>query len=83
MPVMNTDAVLWYNVGLFGEFGYGVPNPSDDVGSLNPNIIDCVNLIGRNLFNIMHHEDVDMRTPPSINTFRIAPPGVHFSLPAE
>jgi len=68
--VTNTDAVLWYNVGIFGQIGYGVPNPSDDVGSLNPNIIDLVNVIGRNLFNIMHHEDVDLRIPPSINTLR-------------
>ena len=70
MPVINTDAVLWYNVGQFGQLGYGVPNPSDDPGSLNPAIIDFVNLTGRNLFHIMHHEDVDLRTPPSINTIR-------------
>ena len=70
MPVINTDAVLWYNVGEFGDIGYGVPNPSDDPGSLNPAIIDFVNLAGRNLFHIMHHEDVDLRTPPSINTIR-------------
>jgi len=70
MPVINTDAVLWYNVGQFGQLGYGVPNPSDDPGSLNPMIVDFVNLSGRNLFHIMHHEDVDLRTPPSINTIR-------------
>jgi len=70
MPVINTDAVLWYNVGQFGQLGYGVPNPSDDPGSLNPAILDFVNLAGRNLFSIMHHEDVDLRTPPSINTVR-------------
>jgi len=70
MPVINTDAVLWYNVGEFGDLGYGVPNPSDDPGSLNPGIIDFVNLAGRNLFRMMHHHDVDMMTPPSINTVR-------------
>jgi len=70
MPVINTDAVLWYNVGQFGQLGYGVPNSSDDPGSLNPAIIDLVNLTGRNLFHIMHHEDVDLRVPPSINTVR-------------
>lgn len=70
MPVINTDAALWYNVGQFGQLGYAVPNPSDDAGSLNPGIVDLVNLAGRNLFHIMHHEDVDLRTPPSINTIR-------------
>jgi hypothetical protein len=68
MPITNTDAVLWYNVGVFGEAGYAVPNWSNDVGSLNPQILDWVQLVGRNLFHIMHHEDTDLRTPPSINT---------------
>ena len=68
MPVTNTDAVLWYNVGLFGDLGYAYANPSDDIGSLNPNIIDFVSIVGQNLFAIMNHEDVDMETPPSINT---------------
>lgn len=70
MAVTNTDAVLWYNVGVFGRIGYGVPNFSNDVGSLNQNILDLVDMTGRNLFAIMHHEDVDLRTPPSINTLR-------------
>ena len=70
MPVTNTDAVLWYNIGQFGQLGYGVPNPSDDPGSLNPAILDIVSMAGQNLFHIMHHEDADLRTPPSINTLR-------------
>ncbi len=68
MPITNTDAVLHYNVGVFGEAGYAVPNWSNDVGSLNPQILDWVELVGRNLFYIMHHEDADLRIPPSINT---------------
>lgn len=70
MPVVNTDAVLHYNVGQFGQLGYAVPNFSDDVGSLNPNIIQLTNIVGQNLFAIMHHEDADLTTPPSINTVR-------------
>lgn len=68
MPITNTDAVLWYNVGVFGEAGYAVPNWSNDIGTLNPSIFNWVDLVGRNLFHIMHHEDVDLRIPPSINT---------------
>lgn len=67
---IKTDAALWYNVGVYGQLGYAVPNPSNDIGTLNPNIADITNLIGRNLFLIMHHEDVDMSVPPSINTLR-------------
>jgi hypothetical protein len=70
MPITNTDAVLWYNVGEFGKAGYAVPNWSDDIGSLNPQILDWVYLVGRNLFHIMHHEDSDLRIPPSINTIK-------------
>jgi hypothetical protein len=66
--VTNTDADLHYNVGEFGKAGYAVPNWSNDVGSLNPQILDWTFLVGRNLFHIMHHEDVDLRIPPSINT---------------
>jgi hypothetical protein len=67
---MNTDAILWYNVEQFGQLGYAVPNFSDDVGSLNPTIVELTRVIGVNLFSIMHHEDADLSTPPSINTVR-------------
>lgn len=70
MAVLNSDSVLWYNVGIFGEAGYAVPNWSNDVGTLNPQIYDIVYMVGKNLFNIMHHEDVDLRIPPSINTLK-------------
>jgi hypothetical protein len=70
VPISNSDAILWYNVGEFGDAGYAVPNWSDDIKSLNPGIHALTELIGRNLFTIMHHEDVDLRTPPSINTLK-------------
>lgn len=70
MPLINTDGVLWYNVGIFGQLGYGCPNFSNDAGSLNPSILDYVELVGQNLFLVLHHEDADLRTPPSINTLQ-------------
>jgi len=68
MPLTKTDAMLHYNLGVFGEAGYAVPNWSNDVGSLSPTILELVDLTGQNLFLMMHHEDVDLRLPPSINT---------------
>ena len=68
MPVTNSDAVLWYDVGIFGKLGYGCPNPSDDFGTLNPTIEEFVSGAGAQLFVIMHHPDADMRTPPRLNT---------------
>jgi hypothetical protein len=70
MPKLFTDAILWYNVGKFGSAGYAVPNWSDDIKSLNASIKDLTDVVGRNLSNIMHHEDADLRTPPSINTLK-------------
>ena len=53
MPVTNTDAVLWYNVGEFGKAGYAVPNWSNDVGSLNPQILDWT--VPRRPQSVPHH----------------------------
>lgn len=64
----DNDAILWYNVGEFGKAGYAVPNFSDKVGTLNPQIASLVSLVGQSLFAIMQHEDARLRTPPSINT---------------
>lgn len=70
MPVTNSDAVLHYDVGIFGELGYGVPNPSDDFFTLNPTIAEFVSGAGSQMFVIMHHPDADMRTPPRLNTLQ-------------
>lgn len=68
--MVTSDTVRWYNVGKFGEAGYAVPAWGDDISTLNPNIAELTDLIGQNLFALMHQEDVDMRTPPSINSLR-------------
>ena len=65
---ITTDAILWYNRGIYGQVGYAVPNPSNDIGTLNPNMLDFTNGIGRGLFYVMHHEDVDLSTPPTVQT---------------
>src|SRR3972149_9662951 len=70
MPLTNSDAILWDNGGFFGDARSAVPNWSNDVGSLNPQILDWTDLVGRNLFHIMHHEDADLRIPPSINSLK-------------
>ncbi len=66
-PFRN-DEPLWYNVGVWGQLGYAVPNFADRATTLNNNIASIVDMTGRNLAAIMMHEDVWLRTPPSINT---------------
>jgi len=65
----GTDQILWYNNGVWGELGYGVPNFGDNSVTLNAGIGYLVSVMGRNLSGIMHaNPDVDLRTPPSITT---------------
>jgi hypothetical protein len=68
--MVTSDTVRWYNVGKFGEAGYAVPAWGNDISTLNPNIAELTDLIGQNLFALLHQEDADMHTPPSVNTLR-------------
>jgi hypothetical protein len=67
-PAFPSEAILWYNVGRWGELGYAVPNFLGRPQSLNATILQLVDLVGRNLFAIMQSPDADQRTPPTINT---------------
>lgn len=68
MPIFGTDEPLWYNVGIWGELGYAVPNFGDNPSTLNTTTHYLASVIGRNLQAIMLHPDADLRRPPSINT---------------
>jgi hypothetical protein len=68
MSITNTDSILWYNVGQFGEQGYAVPNWSDDIETNNVTIRELVDLVGSNLFLVMHGDDVRLSSPPFANT---------------
>ncbi len=68
MPDFKSDQVLWYNVGVWGELGYAVPNFGDDGRTQNQTIQYLTSVMGRNLSALMHHPDADLRVPPSINT---------------
>jgi hypothetical protein len=68
MPnLFKTDQALWYNVGIWGKFGYAIPNFGDGAQTNNQTINYLVGSMGRNLSAIMHMPDVDVRTPPRIN----------------
>jgi hypothetical protein len=68
----RTDKILWYNNGVWGELGYACPNLGDNTSTLNVGVKKLVDVMGRNLSAIMQSEDVDLRTPPTINTiFRV------------
>ena len=62
------DAVLWYNVGLWGEKGFAVPNWGDDTHTLNQTVWNFTQVVGRNVQAILNHPDSELRVPPSPNT---------------
>ena len=60
--------VLFYDVGVWGKLGFGVPNWGKRMISANMVILELVEVIGRNLQAMMLHPDALSRSPPSINT---------------
>jgi hypothetical protein len=69
MPGSN-DAILWYNVGNWAEFGFGVPNWSNDMESNNGSIRDIVQRTGRAMQIVMFGVDARLSAPPRIDTLK-------------
>jgi len=63
-PVFDTDEILWYENGKWGQAGYAVPNPSGKTWTINSVIYGLVQLVGRNLFELTHREDVKFYRAP-------------------
>lgn len=59
--------VLFYNVGVWGKLGFGVPNWGKRLVSRNIVLLELVETIGRNLQAIMLSDDALSRSPPSMN----------------
>lgn len=72
MPHFRSDEILWFNPSgaPWGELGYAVPNFGDDHSTINNTIAYLVQVMGRNLSAVMHHGDVDLFVPPTINTLQ-------------
>jgi len=73
MPVIHpftSDAPLFYNVGVWGERGYAVPNfaKNESGQTLNRMIERFTTEAGRRVSAIMHHCDTQRVDPPSRNT---------------
>lgn len=68
----SSDSPLYYNVGVWGERGYAIPNPGPGVNpagqTLNKTIEEFCTEGGRRLSIILHHADGMRVDPPSRNT---------------
>lgn len=65
---MLNDAFLWYNEGDWSDYGLAVPNVGNDISTQNSTIKNLMETMGRNLQNIMWHNDARKSSPPSVNT---------------
>lgn len=63
-PTFDTDEILWYDNGKWGDAGYAVPNPSGKTWTNNSVIYQLVELVGRNMFELAHREDVKFYRAP-------------------
>ncbi len=63
-PQFDTDEILWYDNGKFGNAGYAIPNPGGKTWTNNSVIFQIVQLVGRNLFELTHREDVKFYGAP-------------------
>lgn len=61
---IKTDAILHFHEGLWGREGYAVPNHGNQPGTLNERIAELTDIIGINVFSMMHRDDIDMAVPP-------------------
>jgi len=63
-PEFDTDEPLWYDNGKWGRGGYACPNPGGKTWTNNSVIKQFVDLVGRNMFELSHREDVKFYAPP-------------------
>jgi hypothetical protein len=62
----SSTETLWWNNGVWGRCGYAIPNAGGKYNSKNHIIRGLVQFIGRELFMLMHDDDVKFRRPPNI-----------------
>lgn len=66
LPRFNTDEVLWYKNGIWGDAGYAIPNPLGKTLTSNGDIFDLHATLGRVMFELLHQEDiVSFSRPPT------------------
>jgi len=65
LPQFDTDEILWYNNGIWGDAGYAMFNPMGKTLSSNIDIFMMHSLCGKVLFELMHERDaVGFTGPP-------------------
>ena len=63
-PQFESDEILWYSNGKWGQAGYAIPNPAGKTFTNNSVIFQLHSLVGRTMFDLMHRPDVKFFAPP-------------------
>mgnify|MGYP006908235676 CR=1 FL=1 len=66
--MFGTDRVLLYDVEPWKQYGFGVPNFGENIGTLSTPIAKLADEIGKMQLFIMTHQDAMRTQPPSLNT---------------
>lgn len=61
------DSILFYNVGKWGERGYGIPNPGPNTVTINDEVSRFIRDGGRLVSATMHRPDIHLTKAPSLN----------------
>lgn len=66
LPKFDTDEILWYKNGIWGDAGYAIPNPMAKTITSNSDIYELHSLCGKTMFQLLHdRNNVAFTTPPS------------------
>lgn len=68
--LFGSDEPLWYRVGRWGDAGYAVPNLGGKLYTSNLVISELFNVVGLNLFAILHKPDARQNRPMNIGILR-------------
>lgn len=66
----RSDAILFYNVGKWGERGYGHPHPGANTVTINSEISKFIRDGGRLVSVVMHRPDIYLTKAPSLNAIK-------------
>lgn len=65
----QSDEILWFKNGRWGDAGYGIPNCSGKTWTDNDTIFEVHNALGRTLFDLLHRSAVKFPEPPHASFF--------------
>jgi hypothetical protein len=69
LPQFNTDEILWYDNGIWGDAGYAIANPMGKTKTSNAIIFNFHQTVGKTLFKLMHQREAVGFTRPPVKQF--------------